>query len=114
MPSTFPEAFGMVAAEAASCGLLPLSANHSGMAEVTATLRPALPEPLRPLLSFDVGPGAVREIAEKLVTWLELDPSEREAAGAALAAEAARRYSWESVAEGVIAAAAPDGIVPAS
>ncbi len=114
MPSTFPEAFGMVAAEAASCGLLPLSANHSGMAEVTATLRPALPEPLRPLLSFEVGPGAVREIAEKLVTWLELDASEREAAGAALAAEAARRYSWESVAEGVIAAAAPDGIVPAS
>jgi glycosyltransferase involved in cell wall biosynthesis len=113
-PSVFPEAFGMVAAEAASCGLLPLSANHSGMAEVTATLRPALPEPLRPLLSFDVGPGAVREIAEKLVTWLELDPSEREAAGAALAAEAARRYSWESVAEGVIAAAAADGIVPAS
>jgi glycosyltransferase involved in cell wall biosynthesis len=113
MPSTFPEAFGMVAAEAASCGVLPLSANHSGMAEVTATLRPALPEPLRPLLSFDVGPGAVREIAEKLVTWLELDPSEREAAGAALAAEAARRYSWESVAEGVIAAAAGDGIVPA-
>jgi glycosyltransferase involved in cell wall biosynthesis len=113
MPSTFPEAFGMVAAEAAACGVLPLSANHSGMAEVTATLRPALPEPLRPLMSFDVGPGAVREIAEKLVTWLELDPSEREAAGAALAAEAARRYSWESVAQGVIAAAAGDGIVPA-
>ncbi|MGH2822850.1 MAG: glycosyltransferase family 4 protein, partial [Thermoleophilaceae bacterium] len=34
MPSTFPEAFGMVAAEAAACGVLPLSAGHSGMAEV--------------------------------------------------------------------------------
>ena len=113
MPSTFPESFGMVAAEAAACGVLPLSANHSGMAEVTATLRPALPEHLRPLLSFDVGPGAVREIADKLVTWLELDPAERAAASAALAAEAARRYSWESVAEGVIAAAAGDGNVPA-
>ena len=74
MPSTFPESFGMVAAEAAACGALPLSANHSGMAEVTATLRPALPEQLRPLMSFDVGPGAVREIGSKLVTWLELDP----------------------------------------
>ena len=42
MPSTFPEAFGMVAAEAAACGALPLSAAHSGMAEVTATLAPAL------------------------------------------------------------------------
>ena len=63
MPSTFPEAFGMVAAEAAACGALPLSANHSGMAEVTATLAPALPAELRPLLSFEVGPGAVEEIA---------------------------------------------------
>jgi glycosyltransferase involved in cell wall biosynthesis len=105
MPSTFPESFGMVAAEAAACGALPLSASHSGMAEVTATLRPALPERLRPLMSFDVGPGAVREIASKLVEWLELDPDEREAARAALAAEAARRYSWESVASGVIEAA---------
>ena len=63
MPSTFPESFGMVAAEAAACGALPLSANHSGMAEVTATLAPALPAELRPLMSFEVGPGAVREIA---------------------------------------------------
>jgi glycosyltransferase involved in cell wall biosynthesis len=105
MPSTFPESFGMVAAEAAACGALPLSANHSGMAEVTATLAPALPEELRPLMSFDVGPGAVRQIADKLVTWLTLDPAERERARDALAAEAARRYSWESVAEGVIDAA---------
>jgi glycosyltransferase involved in cell wall biosynthesis len=105
MPSTFPESFGMVAAEAAACGALPLSANHSGMAEVTATLRPALPERLRQLMSFEVGPGAVSEIASKLVEWLELDPAEREAARDALAAEAARRYSWESVASGVIRAA---------
>ena len=113
MPSTFPESFGMVAAEAAACGVLPLSANHSGMAEVTATLRPALPEHLRPLMSFDVGPGAVGEIAEKLLAWLTLDASEREAAKAALAAETARRYSWESVAQGVIAAAAETDNVPA-
>jgi glycosyltransferase involved in cell wall biosynthesis len=105
MPSTFPESFGMVAAEAAACGALPLSADHSGMAEVTATLRPALPEHLRPLMSFEVGPEAVREIGSKLVTWLELDPRERDEARAALASEAARRYSWESVARGVIEAA---------
>jgi glycosyltransferase involved in cell wall biosynthesis len=105
MPSTFPEAFGMVAAEAAACGALPLSAGHSGMAEVTATLAPALEPELRPLLSFDVGPQAIEQIAAKLIAWLTLDPAERERARAALAAEAARRYSWESVAEGVIAAA---------
>jgi glycosyltransferase involved in cell wall biosynthesis len=112
MPSTFPESFGMVAAEAAACGALPLSANHSGMAEVTATLRPALPEHLRHLMSFDVGPGAVSEIGAKLVEWLELDAAERDAARCALAAEAARRYSWESVAEGVIAAASGHPTAP--
>jgi glycosyltransferase involved in cell wall biosynthesis len=111
MPSTFPESFGMVAAEAAACGALPLSANHSGMAEVTATLRPALPERLRHLISFDVGPEAVDEIGAKLVEWLELAPAERDQARGSLAAEAARRYSWESVAEGIIATASgpPNG-----
>src|ERR671914_846341 len=91
MPSTFPEAFGMVAAEAAACGVLPLSADHSGMAEVTATLAPALPEELRPLLSFEVGPQAVEQIAEKLVAWLTLDPGERPRARTAPAAGAGRR-----------------------
>jgi glycosyltransferase involved in cell wall biosynthesis len=105
MPSTFPEAFGMVAAEAAACGALPLSAGHSGMAEVTATLAPAVPEDVRPLLSFRVGPGAVEEIAAKLVAWLSLDPTERADVRAGLARETARHYSWESVAERVIAAA---------
>ena len=105
MPSTFPESFGMVAVEAAACGVLPLSAAHSGMAEVTATLEPALDEELRPLLSFSVGDGAVEEIASKLVRWLALDAGERARATAALAEVARRRYGWESVAEGVIAAA---------
>ena len=105
MPSTFPEAFGMVAVEAAACGALPLSARHSGMAEVTSALAPALPDELRPLLSFELGPGAVEEIAAKLVAWLTLAAPERERARAALATEAARRYSWEAVAKGVIAAA---------
>jgi glycosyltransferase involved in cell wall biosynthesis len=68
-------------------------------------LAPALEPDLRELLSFEVGPRAVEQIAAKLIRWLTLDPAERERASAALAAEAARRYSWESVAEGVIAAA---------
>jgi glycosyltransferase involved in cell wall biosynthesis len=55
----------------------------------------------------------VRQIAGKLVAWLTLDPSEREAARAALAEEAARRYSWESVAESVLAAAAGRDSLPA-
>jgi glycosyltransferase involved in cell wall biosynthesis len=95
----------MVAAEAAACGALPLSAAHSGMAEVTATLAPALPAELRPLLSFEIGPRSVEEIAAKLVAWLTLDEAERARSRWALAREVARRYSWENVAKGMIAAA---------
>src|SRR6202022_2111972 len=43
VPSTFPEAFGMVAVEAAACGLLPVSAEHSGLAEVSEALARAVP-----------------------------------------------------------------------
>jgi glycosyltransferase involved in cell wall biosynthesis len=105
VPSTFPEAFGMVAAEAAACGALPISAAHSGLAEVSAALAPALPPGLRPLLSFELGEGAVVAIAERVIEWLRLPASERRPASAALAAAAARRYAWERVAEGVLAAA---------
>lgn len=104
VPSTFPEAFGMVAAEAAACGALPLSASHSGLAEVTDILRPVLPPPLRDLLSFSRGPSAVEEIAERLVRWLSLDPAARDRARGALASVAHARFGWERVASGVVAA----------
>ena len=105
MPSTFPEAFGMVAAEAACCGLLPLSASHSGMAEVTATLAAHVDERVRRLLSFDTDDGAVEAIADRLAEWLGMRPAERAEAGASLSEEARRRYGWEGVATAVLAAA---------
>lgn len=105
VPSTFPEAFGMVAAEAATCGVLPLSAAHSGLAEVSAMLAPSLDPSLQHLIGFEVGDGAVEEIAQKLVEWLQMQPERRSEATAALAATAAARFGWEHVAEGVIAAA---------
>jgi glycosyltransferase involved in cell wall biosynthesis len=105
VPSTFPEAFGMVAAEAACSGALPLSADHSGLAEVTAALAAALPPRRRSLLSFERGPAAVEQIAERLIRWLDMPSHERAATVAALSDVARRRFGWESVAEGAIAAA---------
>ena len=105
VPSTFPEAFGMVAAEAAACGALPISAEHSGLAEVSRALAAAVPEQLRGLLSFRLGPGAVEDLAARLVSWLQAPEALRRQAGAALVQIARERYSWEGVAEGVIAAA---------
>src|SRR4051794_10030690 len=105
VPSTFPEAFGMVAAEAAACGVLPVSAAHSGLAEVTAALAAAVPAAAQPWLSFAVGDGAVRELAGRLVAWLRAPDDLRARTRDALVAVARDRYSWEGVAAGVIAAA---------
>jgi glycosyltransferase involved in cell wall biosynthesis len=105
VPSTFPEAFGMVAVEAAACGALPVSAAHSGLREVTRTFEPAVEPEIARLLSFEPGPGAVEAIAERLAGWLELPDDRRSRARAALSELARERYGWETVAEGVIAAA---------
>ena len=106
MPSTFPEAFGMVAVEAAACGALPVSAGHSGMLEVSRQLAPELPPAVAPLLSFPVGAGSVEAIAARLDGWLALPPGARAGAREALVATVARLWSWEGVARGVLAAAA--------
>jgi glycosyltransferase involved in cell wall biosynthesis len=103
--STFPEAFGMVAAEAAACGALPVVAAHSGLAEVARTLAEAVPEPARPWLTFEVGPGAVRELAGNLSAWLAAPTDLRAATREAIVQATRRTYSWDGVARSVIAAA---------
>jgi glycosyltransferase involved in cell wall biosynthesis len=105
MPSTFPEAFGMVAAEAAACGALPVSARHSGLAEVSDALAQAVPPHVAPWLSFPVDDGAVQAIAQRLCDWLSSEPTVREKTRAGLVATVRERWSWEGVAKGVIAAA---------
>jgi glycosyltransferase involved in cell wall biosynthesis len=106
MPSTFPEAFGMVAVEAAACGTLPVSAGHSGMREVSRQLAAALPGGVSKLTSFPVERGAVEAIAARLERWLALSEEERQQARATLVETVARLWSWEGVARGVLAAAA--------
>jgi glycosyltransferase involved in cell wall biosynthesis len=102
MPSTFPEAFGMVAAEAAACGALPVSAGHSGMLEVSRQLMDALAPEVGRLTSFPVQKGAVEAIAGRLNGWLALPEHERAEAREALVETARRLWSWEGVARGVI------------
>ncbi len=81
VPSTFPEAFGMVAAEAAACGVLPISAAHSGLAEVSDALAVSVPAKAGQWLSFPVDDSAVEAIAERIVGWLSADPGLRKRQG---------------------------------
>jgi glycosyltransferase involved in cell wall biosynthesis len=104
MPSTFPESFGLVPVESAACGVPPVSADHSGMREVSLLLAEALDPDLAPLLSFEVGPRSVQELAERLAGWLGLEPERKREAGEALASRARELWSWDEVARSVIAA----------
>jgi glycosyltransferase involved in cell wall biosynthesis len=95
-PSVFPEAFGMVAAEAAACGSPPLVARHSGLAAVAEGLEAAYPLEHRELASFR--PGDAADLAGKLRRILDLPRSEWERLSGAAREAAVDRWSWKHVA----------------
>ncbi len=105
VPSTFPEAFGMVAAEAAASGVPPVSARHSGLAEVSEALARRLPSGVSEWLSFPVDDYSVRAIAERVLAWMGADAGLRAEVRARLVGVAGELWSWERVARNVIAAA---------
>ena len=98
----------MVAAEAAAAGVLPVSAGHSGAAEVSRALAAALPPEVGELVSFPLDDGGrATAIAERLNAWLRAGPSPL-ASGRGGRWRRRRRelWSWEGVARGVLAASA--------
>ena len=97
VPSIFPEAFGMVAAEAAAAGSLPLVANHSGLAEIASGVASEYPEAQRDLTSFSNGDAA--DLAEKLRRLLALAPADRAALAEAARRAVVTRWSWKGVSE---------------
>jgi glycosyltransferase involved in cell wall biosynthesis len=101
VPSIFPEAFGMVAAEAAAAGCPPLVARHSGLAEVAAGLEDEYPLELRHLASFATGDA--EDLRSKLTELLALGADERSAITQAARRAAVERWSWRSVAERLLA-----------
>ena len=101
VPSIFPEAFGMVAAEAAACGCPPLVARHSGLAEIAEGLEEAYPPHLRHLAAFAT--GDVADLRAKLAELIELTAADREALRAGARAAATERWSWAGVAARLLA-----------
>jgi glycosyltransferase involved in cell wall biosynthesis len=93
VPSVLAEAFGMVAAEAASSGVMTVVADHSGLAEVAAGLGDAA-------RTFD---GGAPELEGAIGEVLELPPGDRRAAGARGRERVLERWSWERIAERLLA-----------
>jgi glycosyltransferase involved in cell wall biosynthesis len=96
VPSIFPEAFGMVAAEAAAAGVPPLVARHSGLAEIATGLEAEYPPELRELASFR------DDLATKLQKLLELPAETRRELGLAARRAVVERWSWTSVSERLV------------
>jgi glycosyltransferase involved in cell wall biosynthesis len=103
VPSIFPEAFGMVAAEAAAAGCPPVVANHSGLAEIAQGLDEAYPTALRQLASFPKGDAG--QLAQRLNEILSLPEEDRAALREAARRAAVERWSWTRVARRILTAA---------
>ena len=97
VPSVFPEAFGMVAAEAAAACVPPVVADHSGLAEVAAGIAAEYPPEFRHLTSFPTGDADA--LRDRLRALLELSPAERRTLGSAARRAVERNWSWTRVAE---------------
>ena len=108
VPSTFPEAFGMVAVEAAACGALPVVADQSGLGEVRAILAATVPPRAAGWLGFPVDDDAVTALADRLIAWLTAPEDLRQATREALIRVARERFSWDGVAQTVARAAVGD------
>jgi glycosyltransferase involved in cell wall biosynthesis len=102
VPSIFPEAFGMVGAEAAAAGCPPLVARHSGLAEIAQGLEAEYPPGFRHLASFPTGDAG--ELRARLEELLSLPTPEREALSSAARRAAVERWSWASVADHLLEA----------
>ena len=99
-PSIFPEAFGMVAAEAAAAGCPPIVANHSGLAEIARGLEEDYPPGRGGLASFPNGDAAA--LRDRLERVLALEGDEREALRTAARRASVERWSWTSVARRIL------------
>ena len=97
VPSIFPEAFGMVAAEAASAGVLPVVSAHSGLAEVAAGIGEEMGSEVEALISFPA--GDVEALRERLAAILALPAGRRRQLGLAARRAVESHWSWKVVAE---------------
>jgi glycosyltransferase involved in cell wall biosynthesis len=101
VPSVFPEAFGMVAAEAAAAGVLPVVSAHSGLAEVAAGIGDEVGPEAAALLTFPAGDAGA--LHDRLAAILALPAERRTELGLAARRAVERSWSWRVVAEKLLA-----------
>ena len=94
VPSIFPEAFGLVAAEFAASGVVPFVADHSGLTEAGGIVGRGLPFDLR--VGMD---GFEENLARALTNYLELPEDERRQCEEIVRRNCVEELSWGTLAE---------------
>jgi glycosyltransferase involved in cell wall biosynthesis len=112
VPSVLAEAFGLVAAEAAACGVLPVVPAHSGIGEAGAAIEERLGRP--GFLTYDPA-DPVRSCAAAVDRVLAIPFEERREMGEIACELARERWTWTEVARRLLALAVdpPRGAPPA-
>jgi len=103
VPSILDEAFGMVTIEGAAAGALPLVSRHSALAEVARAFEEEVGRP--GLFSFEPGPGAARNLAERIDDLVSMPSNERGELRERVAAFTASEWSWDRTASRLLEAA---------
>jgi glycosyltransferase involved in cell wall biosynthesis len=98
VPSIFPEAFGLVAAEFAASGVVPFVADHSGLTEAGGIVGQGLPFDLR--VGMD---GFEENLARALTDYLELPEEERRRCEEVVRRNSVEDLSWGTLAEKLVA-----------
>ena len=95
VPSIFPEAFGMVAAEAAAAGCPPLVARHSGLEEIARGIEDAYPPGFG---TWRASRRATRSTSPASSTTARPAGGDRAELGEAARRVAVEHWSWAGVA----------------
>ena len=106
VPSLADEAFGLVAAEGAAAGALPLVARHSGLAEVAEALESAVGRP--GLFSYDPGENVIRSIADGVDSLLSIDAGERSLLRRTVSDFVGSQWTWKRAATELLIASTAD------
>jgi len=102
VPSVLSKAFGMVAAEGAAAGALPLVAAHTGLGQTGSALERAAGRP--GLFTYRPGPGSARRVGAGIDRLLSLPPEERVELGREVRRFVVDEWSWRRTAERLLEA----------
>ncbi len=105
--SIFPEAFGMVAAEALSSGVMPVQTHHSGFIDVINVVKEHFGDSFQGLRRLDLDDRLIPNLANNLTVFLnyfsQMSDDERQIIRQRCTRLARENFSWATITEKFIA-----------